>query len=150
MEEEPLLSPVTVFFISWWILYFVNLRGAFSDTCMWAGLRQSICAWIPVKGYAYGWERNWDVLSTLSAQDSGLFISSAQWPILASVLTETTGWPNWPNSLGLRNKQDWLVKEGITKHTFNEKRVTAMSQLEKEKQESKESKATVACGTERS
>lgn len=35
------------------------------------------------------------------------------------------------------------------KHTFNEKRVTAMSQLEKEKQESKESKATVACSTER-
>lgn len=36
------------------------------------------------------------------------------------------------------------------KHTYNEKRVTAMSQLEKEKQESKESKTTVACSTERS
>lgn len=36
------------------------------------------------------------------------------------------------------------------KHAYSEKKVTAMSQLEKEKQESKESKATVACGTERS
>lgn len=103
---------------------------------------QRICVWM---GEKLG------VLSTLSAQDSGLFISSAQWPFPCRVLTETTGWPNWPkNSLGLRNKQDWLVKEGIMKHTYNEKRVTAMSQLEKEKQESKESKTTVACSTERS
>lgn len=39
--------------------------------------------------------------------------------------------------------------KGDTKRTFNEKRVAAMSPLEKEKQESKENKATVACSTEK-
>ena len=85
---------------------------------------------IPITGHMHRWKRKWEgpfILSPqgsagLSGQPNDRFYPEFSSKLLLTRLTKLC------NSLGLRYKQDWLVKGGLMKHTYNKKGVTAVEE----------------------